>query len=253
MTPRLAPVSTIVPGDRGRRGPGYTLLTPANRYVSRLPSLPGAKYFKLVTPRLAPARFGQYLIEAGEQPLSCPVRPGLEHFLLVMDGDCAISVGGRPRSLGYRGFTYQPPSAAFSIELAAGSVLMWIKRHYEAWPGLNAPAQVFGSLPAVAAIPTPVAGLVRRELLDPADPAFDFNISHMEFGPDAGLPQIEIHDEEHGLYMTSGGGLYRLGGDEHPVTAEDFIYMAPYCPQGFKAGPDGGSYLLYKDVYRDGF
>jgi glyoxylate utilization-related uncharacterized protein len=29
--------------------------------------------------------------------------------------------------------------------------------------------------------------------------------------------------------------------------------MAPYCPQGFRAGPGGASYLLYKDVYRDGF
>lgn len=68
------------------------------------------------------------------------------------------------------------------------------------------------------------------------------------------LPQIEIHDdEEHGLYMTSGGGLYHLDGDEHDVSADDFIYMAPYCPQGFKAGPEGGSYLLYKDTWRDGF
>ena len=34
----------------------------------------------------------------------------------------------------------------------------------------------------------------------------------------------------------------------------DFIYMAPYCPQGFEAGGDvPAEYLLYKDVYRDGF
>jgi hypothetical protein len=29
--------------------------------------------------------------------------------------------------------------------------------------------------------------------------------------------------------------------------------MAPYCPQSFAAGPDGGEYLLYKDAWRDGF
>jgi (S)-ureidoglycine aminohydrolase len=67
------------------------------------------------------------------------------------------------------------------------------------------------------------------------------------------LAQIEIHDEEHGLYMTSGGGLYHLDGEELEVVEDDFIYMAPYCPQGFRAGSRGGSYLLYKDVYRDGF
>ena len=27
--------------------------------------------------------------------------------------------------------------------------------------------------------------------------------------------------------------------------------MAPYCPQTFIAGPDGGEYLLYKDIYRE--
>jgi (S)-ureidoglycine aminohydrolase len=38
------------------------------------------------------------------------------------------------------------------------------------------------------------------------------------------------------------------------VQAEDFIYMAPYCPQGFTAGPGGpAEYLLYKDTWRDGF
>jgi (S)-ureidoglycine aminohydrolase len=34
----------------------------------------------------------------------------------------------------------------------------------------------------------------------------------------------------------------------------DFIYMAPYCPQSFTAADDTpAEYLLYKDVFRDGF
>jgi (S)-ureidoglycine aminohydrolase len=40
---------------------------------------------------------------------------------------------------------------------------------------------------------------------------------------------------------------------EHEVAAGDFIYMAPYCPQGFVSGTAGAEYLLYKDVFRDGF
>ena len=43
---------------RGALGRGFTLLTPENHYASRLPSLPGAQVFKLVTPRMIPARFG---------------------------------------------------------------------------------------------------------------------------------------------------------------------------------------------------
>ena len=38
------------------------------------------------------------------------------------------------------------------------------------------------------------------------------------------------------------------------VERDDFIYMAPYCPQSFVAsGTEPAEYLLYKDVYRDGF
>jgi glyoxylate utilization-related uncharacterized protein len=60
-----------------------------------------------------------------------------------------------------------------------------------------------------------------------------------------------------GQYLVSldaGGGTYVLGDAEHEVRAEDFIYMAPYCPQGFTASADGpAEYLLYKDPWRDGF
>jgi len=249
----------IVPGDRGRRGLAYTLLTPANRYMSRLPSLPGAQYYKLVTPRMAPARFGQYLVVAGDAPLEWPIASGFEHFIFGLSGDATVTVAGTQESdggafaLSDGGYLYVGPANEPALRLDAGASVMLIKRRYEPWPGIAGPGVVCGQLGALAATPTAVPGLTRRELLDPADPAFDFNISHMEFGPDVALAQIEIHDEEHGLYMTSGGGLYHLDGDELQVSRDDFIYMAPYCPQGFRAGPEGGSYLLYKDVYRDGF
>ena len=43
-----------------------------------------------------------------------------------------------------------------------------------------------------------------------------------------------------------------LDGDFHEVQADDFIYMAPYCPQFFYAtGWVKGRYLIYKDVSRD--
>ena len=55
--------------------------------------------------------------------------------------------------------------------------------------------------------------------------------------------------------MTAGTGRYHLDGSDHDVFAGNFIYMAPYCPQFFKPapGPDAAAYLLYKDVFRDGF
>jgi (S)-ureidoglycine aminohydrolase len=93
-----------------------------------------------------------------------------------------------------------------------------------------------------------------RELLPTGDPAFDFNMSLLAFDAGVGLDNIEVHDEEHGLYMTAGAGLYFLDGELLEVERDDFIYMAPYCPQGFTAtGREPAEYLLYKDVWRDGF
>ena len=97
-------------------------------------------------------------------------------------------------------------------------------------------------------------GLDRAELLPPDDPAFDFNVSLLGFVPGTRFHKVEVHDEEHGLYVTAGQGVYHLDGDTHEVLADDFVYMAPYCPQSFYAvGPDRTEYLLYKDVWRDGF
>ena len=78
-------------------------------------------------------------------------------------------------------------------------------------------------------------------------------MSLLAFDAGVGLDKVEIHDEEHGLYMTAGGGTYLLEEREVEVRAGDFIYMAPYCPQSFVAGDEPSEYLLYKDVWRDGF
>lgn len=89
-----------------------------------------------------------------------------------------------------------------------------------------------------------------RTLL-PADFAFDFAVNTMTFKPGATLPMVEIHVMEHGLLMLQGSGIYRLNDNWYPVTAGDFIWMGPYCPQWFGAlGKVPAKYLLYKDWNR---
>jgi (S)-ureidoglycine aminohydrolase len=244
-------VTDSVLGLRGSRGRAFTLLTRENHFVSRLPGLPGATVIKLATPRLAPARFAQYLVDLPAGARSHPVAPGFEHFLFGLDG----SASGGGFELGDGGFAYLPATAGFELHAGAGGParVLWLKRPYESWPGIAAPEAHGGHRRDVEPAETAVPGLRRAELLPPGDPAFDFNMTLMIFDPYVGLPQIEIHDEEHGLYMTAGAGLYHLDGSDHEVESGDFIYMAPYCPQGFRAHGAGAEYLLYKDVYRDGF
>lgn len=242
---------------RGRVGRGWTLVTPGNHYVSRLPGLRGASVVKLVTPRLAPSRIAETLVtlEPGggtSEPLPGP----FEHFLFGLDGAATVVLDGAEHPLGSGAHAYAPEGVRVELRNGpdAAARLLWLKRRYEPWPGLAPPAARCGHVDDAPWAPTAMDGLVRRELLPVDDGAFDFAMSLLRFAPGTSLPFVEIHDEEHGLYMTRGAGLYALDREEHPVQAGDFISMAPYCPQSFTASADGGAeYLLYKDAWRDGF
>jgi (S)-ureidoglycine aminohydrolase len=231
---------------RGRRGACWTLITPDNHFVSRLAVLERASVVKLVTPRLQPARFGQYLVslEAGGGTRA-PIEDGREHFLYVLDG----SVG----DLSPGGYAYVPPGMPLELRAPGGATLLWLKREYEAGDGFDPPGAVSGERGDAPFSETGTPGVRRRELLPVDEPGRDFAMSILRFDGDCGLPQVEIHDEEHGLWMTAGAGTYFLDGEDVHVQEGDFVYMAPYCPQSFMAGPEGGEYLLYKDAWRDGF
>ncbi len=233
----------------------YTVITPANHYPSRLPPFGDAPVVKLVTPRMAPARIGQYLVSlAAGAGTPRAVEPGWETFLYALEGEAAVLSGEDVRALHAGGFVYLPGDDVY--EIAAGDQparLLIVKRRYEPFPDLAAPRALAGHRDDEPFQNTDVPGFRRRELLPTTDPAFDFNMSLLAFDPGVGLDKVEIHDEEHGLYMTAGGGTYLLEDRRFEVQAGDFIYMAPYCPQSFVAGDEPAEYLLYKDVWRDGF
>jgi (S)-ureidoglycine aminohydrolase len=244
-------------GSRGVRGASYTLITPANHYPSRLPEYGDAPVVKLVTPRLAPSRIGEHLVAlpAGGGTTR-PVTGGFETFLYGLEGGARIVIGEDAEAdLGAGGYAYVPETVPYTI--AAGDAparVLIVKRRYEPAPGHPPPGPLTGHRGDEPFSATPVAGFRRRELLPTDDPAYDFAMSLLAFDAGVGLDNIEIHDEEHGLYMTAGAGLYFLDGDLHEVQRGDFIYMAPYCPQGFTAtGREPAEYLLYKDTWRDGF
>ncbi len=238
--------------DRGHRGKDYLLLTPANRYASQVSWLPEALVYKLVSPRLEPAAFSQQLICLDHTPRAPAVLPSsCEQFIYLLSGELQVSVDGAPRDLSAGSYEYCPAGSELTLVDATAARLIRLHRVWTPLAGGGQPGPQRGHRDQCEASETGVPGLVRLELLPTDDPSLDFTMSIMRFAPGAALDQVEIHDEEHGLYMLGGGGQYLLGSDWHAVSAEDFIYMAPYCPQTFVAGADGGEYLLYKDIYRE--
>jgi (S)-ureidoglycine aminohydrolase len=246
-------MTATISESRGRRGAAPHVLTPPNRYPSRLAGWPGTVVFKLATPRTGTARFGQYLLEmvpgGGAEE---PVDDDFEHVVLVQDG--ALQLNGEELAGG--AFAYVPTGVGLALVNPVGAPparVVWVKRRYEPAPRHATPRPLRGTLDELEEIRT-ASGVLRRELLPADDPAFDFNMSLMTFPPGVDLGMVEVHDEEHGLLMTAGAGRYHLDGEDHEVAAGDFVYMAPYCPQGFDATGDAtAEYLLYKDAWRDGF
>ena len=199
----------------------WTLITPDNHYVSRLAVLQRASVVKLVTPRLRPARFGQYLVQMSARR---------RHGGRSVRGRGALPLRARGAADGRLRAGARAPGAG-RLRLPASrrhDVLpRAAQRHRRARALAQAPVRTGRGLPVPRArVRQPRAtsrsrtprrtGVRRRELLPVDDPARDFAMSILQFDAGCGLPQVEIHDEEHGLWMTAGGGTYHLDGEDLP-------------------------------------
>ena len=249
--------ATTVAASRGVLGTGYTVLTPANRYASRLPNLRDGLLYKLVTPRLAPARFGQYVVGfAAGGTLRSRSRPASRTSSTSSTASRRCAPTASTRRCGpAAGSTCRPRPPSACARASVPPRCCGSSAATSRGPGLAAPEALAGHRDDVPFEPDPaVPGFRRRELLDPLDPRYDFNMSLLRLrrrhraaqgrGPRRGARPL--HDGPR--------GLYHLAGVQHEVREHDFIYMAPYCPQSFVATGDvPAEYLLYKDVYRDGF
>jgi (S)-ureidoglycine aminohydrolase len=221
------------------------LLLTADTFVrAPLPGMQNATAIVHVSPA-AGAAFTQYTVEF--EPGGSMAPSPHQRFLFVLDG--AVTIGAQILAAGQ--FAYLAPDHPDPITAASASRAAVIEKTYRPLPGVTPPALLIGNERDIA--PTPLNGdpdLQVRALI-PACPAFDFAVNTMEYQPGAALSMVEIHVMEHGLLMLAGGGIYRLGDCWYPVTAGDFIWMAPYCPQWFGAlGKTPAKYLIYKDWNR---
>lgn len=254
MAERMIPgEADIVSRCRAISKPGaYMILPQANRVLSTLPNLRDAHAQVLATPQLG-ARFVQYelLLRPGGGTIK-PIDDGLEHFLFILEGGVELIVDGVARELGEGGYAWLPSGIAYELENHQGSTsrVLWLRRRYEQVDGLTTPDLIIANETDVPALPEDT--YLEQHLIPYEDVAFDMAVNLLNFEPGIYFGFVESHAMEHGLYMLAGRGIYWLNGDYHEVQANDFIYMAPYCPQFFYAtGWETGRYLVYKEVNRD--
>ena len=222
----------------------HLLATPDTFIRGPLPGMEKAAAIVHAGPAMG-ARFTQYTAEmesgGGLGPSS------LQRFVYVLDG--AVTIGAE--SLATRGYAYIPASLPIAVNALVKTRLLVIEKAYQQLERVAEPALWLRTADEMAAQPLLGDTGVEVRTLLPDSVQFDFAVNLLKFQPGASLPLVESHVMEHGLVMVSGGGLYRLGDCWHPVTAGDFIWMAPFCPQWFGAiGKTAAEYILYKDWHR---
>ena len=190
------------------------------------------------------ARFTEYTAEMEAGGTLGPTTA--QRFFYVLRGRIKTATG----SVGAGGYGFIPQGESHQILAAKATQLVVIEKLYQAIADA-APKAFNGNVADVDSQPLMGDASVLVQALIPDAPEFDFAVNLMTFMPGAALSMVEMHIMEHGLMMLEGGGIYRLGDHWYPVTAGDFIWMAPYCPQWFGAvGKTPAKYLIYKDWNR---
>jgi (S)-ureidoglycine aminohydrolase len=230
---------------RGAQQRNHFLQTPDTFIRAPLPGMRAATAIVHVAPANG-AAFTQYTAEMQFGGTLGPTAG--QRFLYVLEGTVTL---GEDNKLEKDGYVYLPAGVSKSVVASAQTRLAVIEKPYLSLAGFEPPAFLTSHASAVPTQPLLGDESVQVRALLPETPAHDFAVNLMTFEPGATLPLTEMHIMEHGLLLLEGGGIYRLGDCWYPVSAGDFIWMAPFCPQWFGAlGKSPAQYLLYKDWNR---
>ena len=245
----MRPVQQLV-HSRTRVRQRYALMPLEGFPVSRLPTWPDAQVKVLAAPALG-AAFVQYLIDlpAGREG-SFPADKRVETFYYVLSGSARVGDQNvREGSLGLLN-----PSDGMTVRADDAVRLLILRKVFE--PANVKHVQAFKSIHRHESdVKKEVWADNPHSLLQtliPDEFHYDMAMNLFTFDPGFGLPVVETHVMEHGLYFLEGKGVYYLDGEWMEVEKDDFIWMGPYCPQSFYAtGPMPARNLYYKNVNRE--
>jgi (S)-ureidoglycine aminohydrolase len=226
----------------------HLLQTPDTFVPIRLPGMERAMAIVHASPAIG-AGFTEYTAVLENEGKLGPTTA--QRFLYVLGGSTVVTISGVEHVLGQDDYAYLPQGSDHSVSATTESRLEVIEKPYITTINHEPPYEIIGREPEMASQPLMGDPSLQVRSLLPDSMAFDFAVNTMEYDPGASLPLVEMHVMEHGLLMLKGGGIYRLADSWYPVTAGDFIWMAPYCPQWFGAlGKTPAKYLIYKDWNR---
>jgi (S)-ureidoglycine aminohydrolase len=233
---------------RSARRADHLVLTPDTFVRAPLPGMKKCTAVVHVGPAMG-AAFTQYTaeFEAGGELGGTSA----QRFFYVLEGGVRVEAKGKKNDLAPRGYAFFPEGGSHRVTALKVSRVAIIEKAYQIVGGVKPPAAIMSSEDEVSSHALGDDPDLQVKCLLPDEPSFDCAVNTMTYQPGAALSMVEMHVMEHGLLMLEGGGIYRLGDSWYPVTAGDFIWMGPWCPQWFGAiGKKPAKYLIYKDWNR---
>jgi (S)-ureidoglycine aminohydrolase len=226
--------------------------------TSNLPFWEGTRAWIIARPLSGFAEtFSQYIMEVAPGGGSAKPEPdpGAEGVFFVVEGELTITLDSTQHRMEPGGYVYFPPGTDLTVknEGAAAARFHWVRKAYEAVPGIDAPPAFVtrDQDHAPTAMPDTERRWATTRFVDPADMRHDMHVTIVTLEPGGVIPFEETHVMEHGLYVLEGKGVYRLNRDWVEVEAGDFMWLRAFCPQAcYAGGPGKFRYLLYKDVNR---
>ena len=233
---------------RSSQKQNHLLLTADTFVRTALPGMRSCAAIVHVGPALG-AQFTQYTAEFESGGELGPA--SAQRFIFLLDGKLRVEAEGRQSEIGARGYAYFPERAPHRLVANTASRAAVIEKPYQPLTSVDSPRILLSHEDSVSSHALGDDPDLQVKCLLPENSSFDFAVNTMTYQPGASLSMVEMHVMEHGLLMLEGGGIYRLGDSWYPVTAGDFIWMGPWCPQWFGAiGKKPAKYLIYKDWNR---
>jgi (S)-ureidoglycine aminohydrolase len=226
--------------------------------TSYLPHWTGTRAWIIARPMTGFAEtFAQYIVEVapGGGSTQPEPDPGAEGVIFVVAGQARITIAGKYHALKPGGYAFLPPGCKWKLTNKSSRDALrfhWIRKAYEAVPGIDAPAPFVANErdEPIRWMPGTAERWGTTRFVDPHDLSHDMHVNIVTLEPGAVIPFEETHVMEHGLYVLEGKAVYRLNRDWVEVEAGDFMWLRAFCPQACYAGPERFRYLLYKDVNR---
>jgi len=228
----------------------HALIAPDGWVSSTLPGWHNSQIYVIINPAMG-ADFAQWLIFMEQDGQGLFEANEWEHFIYVMEGAGTLRLDGQEHILNKGSFAFIPAGAAAEIQSDGNMKVTLFQKIYQPLTGVNAPSALVNHIDQVPSELYLDDTQLHMQYLLPDDLAFDMGVNIFTYDPGGNLPFVETHVMEHGLIYLAGQGIYRLDDQWYPVTKDDCIWMAPYCPQWFVAmGKEPAVYLYYKNVNR---